>query len=484
MKNVLRLWGFTILCLASAQVFSQGGYKIEVTVSGFSGKEAYLAYYYGDKQYIKDTAAVQNGSFVFAGEEMLDGGIYLIVFPPKNNYFEVILDKDQKFKLVTDTLDYVQNMKVTGSDENDYFYRDIQFLGGKRIRANEINEKLKNAGLPAEEDKKLRDELSAIDGEVKAFRKKFMDEHPELFYVKVLASMQEPVIPESPKDENGKALDSLFAYKYYRAHYFDHIDFTDDRMLRTPIFHNKIEQYMERLIPKHPDSINAALDRLIDRSRGNDDVFQYLVVNQLNKYAGSKIMGMDAVYVHLVEKYYMSGEAWWTDEETLKKMEERALALSPNLVGRPAPNFRVQDAAGNYRDLYGVEAEYTLLYFWDYDCGHCKKITPKLAEAYKRYKDHDVALFAVSINGDVEVWKKKIQEYGLSNAINVQDHYRQSGFDKMYDIRSTPRLFILDENKKIIAKQIAVSQMEEILSRELGLPVPEKTEEDEMSDEE
>lgn len=484
MKNLLRLMVFVTMYVLSGPAFSQNGYKIEVAVSGFSGNEAYLAYYYGDKQYIKDTAAAQNGSFVFSGEEMLDGGIYLIVLPPKNSYFEVIIDKDQKFKLVTDTVDYVKNMKVLGSEENEYFYKDIQFLAGKRVRANEINTSLKVAGISAEETKKLNDELSAIDGEVKTFRKKFMQEHPSLFYVKVLESMEEPVIPEAPKDENGKTLDSLFAYKYYRAHYFDHIDLKDDRMLRTPILHNKVEQYMERLVPKHPDSINIALDYVIDRSRGSEDVFQYLVVNQLNKYAGSKIMGMDGVYVHLVEKYYMAGEAWWADEETVKKMEERALALSPNLVGRPAPNFRVQDSNGNYRDLYGIEAEFTLLYFWDYDCGHCKKITPRLAEAYKRYKDHDVALFAVSINGDVEVWKKKIQEYGLQEGINVQDHYRRSGFDKMYDIRSTPRLFILDENKKIIAKQISVSQMEEILSAELGLPAPAKTYDDESEGDE
>lgn len=472
-----------LLLLVTSQGLAQSGYEINVKVDGFTASEAYLAYYYGDKQYIKDTASVSNGAFVFEGEEALDGGIYLVVLPPSNSYFELMVDKDQHFSVETDTVDYVANMKVKGSRENELFYEDIHFLGAKRVRANELNAKIKEVGKGSAEGKKLQEELSGIDGEVKAFRKAFMEKNPDLFYTKVLTSMQEPEIPETPRDENGNVTDSTFAYRYYRAHYFDYLDLKDDRMLRTPILHNKIEQYIERLVPKHPDSISLAVDQIIDRSRGNDDVFQYLVVHYLNKYATSKIMGFDAIYVHMVEKYYLSGEAWWTDEETLKKMEERALAISPTLVGRKAPDFRVQAMDGTWKQLHAVEAEFTLVYFWDYDCGHCKKITPRLAETFRKFKDEDVALFAVSINGDIDIWKKKVDEYGLTSAINVQDHYRRSGFDQMYDIRSTPRLFILDEDKKIIAKQISVDQMDEILSARLGLPMPEKKGEEDKSEE-
>jgi hypothetical protein len=90
-----------------------------------------------------------------------------------------------------------------------------------------------------------------------------------------------------------------------------------------------------------------------------------------------------------------------------------------------------------------------------------------LTAIYPKYKDKGVALFALSINGDVDIWKEKIKEYKLQGAINVQDHRRQSGFDGMYDIRSTPRIFLLDENKKILYKQFAVEDLEGILDHEL-----------------
>ena len=146
-------------------------------------------------------------------------------------------------------------------------------------------------------------------------------------------------------------------------------------------------------------------------------------------------------------------------------MEERALALTPTLIGRKAPNFRVQDSKEEFIALHDVDAKYTVLYFWDYDCGHCKKITPQLMELYADKLDHDkVALFSVSINGSVDIWKEKIDEYKVVG-IATQDHYRKSGFDQMYDIRSTPRIFLLDEKKNIVAKQISVEQLEDLLQK-------------------
>lgn len=464
---------------------SAQAYNIQITVKGFAGSEAYLAYYMGDKQYVKDTATVSNGSFVFSGEEKLDGGIYLVVMPPKNNYFEIIVDEDQNYTLQTDTLDQVQNMKVKGSVDNEIFYGDLRFLSEKRKSAETLQAELKSLekGSTAYANKEAT--LQDIDKQVKAHRQGIMDKYPNSLYAKLLMALEEPQVPEPPKDANGKLLDSLFAFKYYRAHYFDKVDLADPRLLRTPVMYNKVNTYMERLTYRQPDSINKSIDYIIDQTRSNPDVFQYWVVHFVNKYAQSKQMGMDAVYVHMVEQYYMKGDCWWVDSATVVKMTERALAISPTLVGRTSPNFSARDTQGRLTSLHDVDADYVLLYFWDYNCGHCKKVTPKLTAAFDRYKDYNVKIFAVSINGDVAEWKSKLGNYDLDKegVINVEDHRRLSHFDGMYDITSTPRLFVLDKQKKIIAKQISVQSMEEVLSYELGLEPPVKsTEEDDTED--
>jgi len=459
-----RLFIVSYLCLGFLGLFAQQGYDIQVKVDGFAATEAYLAYYFGEKQYIKDTVKSANGAFRFEGEEALDGGIYLVVLPPENQYFEIIIDKDQHFQVETDTGDFVRNMKIKGSEENRLFYEDMIFLGESRTKAAKLSEELKSLG-EQETGKKaeLKKELAQIDEQVKANRKSFTAKHPEMLYAKVLQSMVDPVVPEELQE------DKAAAFYYYRDHYFKGMDFSDDRLLRTPIMYNRVNSYLENLTVKQPDSIKKSVDVILGKSKANDDVFQFFTVNLLNQYAKSKIMGMDAVYVHIVEQVYMRGEAWWADSAQVASLTERALAISPTVLGRTAPNFRIQDIAGNWKQLHGIPAKYTILYFWSYDCGHCQKITPVLAEAYQAYKDKDVALFAVSINGDVEIWKEKVKEYGLEDAINVQDHVRRSGFDGKYDIRSTPRIFILDENKTIIAKQISVEQVSEVLNHEMGI---------------
>ena len=452
-------------------LMAQEGHKIEVHIEGFDQDKAYLAYYYWDKQYIQDTAKVADGKFVFEGPDRLDQGVYMVVLPPTNTYFEILMGEDQEFIIRTDTVDLAGNIVVEESQENTLFYKNIHLLAQKRREIEALQKELSAPDIEDSKKAELNQKIQDINSEVVEGRNQIMEGEDAPLYGALLRAMREPQIPEAPVDENG-VKDSTFAFRYYKAHYFDQLPLSDYRLAKTPVYHNKINTYLSKLTYQHPDSIIKSIDFMVDQTRGNPDAFQTVVGNLLNKYAGSKIMGMDAVYVHMVETYYLTGEAFWADPEQVKKMEERALAISPTLIGRKAPNLTMQDSLGQYQTLYNVEGEYTLLYFWDYDCGHCQKETPKLAEAHKRWADKGVALYTVSINGSLEEWKKSIRKYGLSD-INVQDHERKTGFDAVYDIRSTPRLFILDKDKIIKAKHISVEQLDEILPVLMDMEVEE-----------
>ncbi len=442
-------------------LMAQEGHKIEVEIKDFGSDKAFLAYYYWDKQYIQDTAVVKEGKFIFSGDSRLDQGIYMVVLPPKNTYFEVMVGEDQTFKITTDTLDLAGHVKVEGSVENQLFYENIQYLAKQRKVAGNIREELGKDEVSPERKQELQEQMNAINKQVQQGREKIMEGGDAPLYAAVLKAMKEPKVPDAPVDENG-VVDSTFQFRYYKAHYFDELPLNDYRLAKTPIYYNKINYFLTKLTMQHPDSIAVSVDHLVDRAKGDPETFRTVVGNLLNQYAGSKIMGMDAVYVHMVEKYYMTGEAYWADPDQIKKMEERALAISPTLIGRKAPNLTMQDTLGQYQTLYNLKGEYTLLYFWDYDCGHCQKETPKLAKLHKEWADKGVALYAVSINGSLDKWKEAIRKYGLGD-VNVQDHQRSSGFDGVYDIRSTPRLFILDKDKVIKAKHITVEQAGEIL---------------------
>jgi thiol-disulfide isomerase/thioredoxin len=179
----------------------------------------------------------------------------------------------------------------------------------------------------------------------------------------------------------------------------------------------------------------------------------------MNRYASSEIMGHDAVVVHMADKVYLAGKAPWASKEYLDDLEKRVSRLRHNLIGMKASELLMGSFAGHHVSLYDVEAEFTIVYFWEPDCGHCKVATPMLKEYYDSNKSSGIEIFAVCTNHDKEKWEKYIVEHGLT-WINGWDPQRMSRFDYFYNVESTPLIYILDHDKKIIAKRLAVEDVE------------------------
>ncbi|MCH8902924.1 MAG: redoxin domain-containing protein [Bacteroidetes bacterium] len=475
LRKILILTISIILLVNTTSLAGKSGYKIKVTIAGVSNQEGYLAYYYGDKQYIKDTVMFdKNGVCVFKGKEPLPGGIYLVVVSPSNNYFEMVVGDEQFFSLETDFSNMVEHMKITGSKENELFYHYVGFVADKKKKSDLLQSQLKNIefskdsikGFSADDSllmKDIRKQIGELDGEVKAYMESVVYDNPGMFYPKVLKSMLDPVTPDAPMDEAGN-IDSTFRYIYYKKHYWDNIDLSDERMIRTPVYHNKLKKYIKEVTLQHYDSLIVESDFLLQASMEAKELFKYTLVYLLNYHAKSKIMGLDGVYVHLVENYYMKGHADWVSEAQMLRITTRAMKLKPILIGKIAPNLELADMNGKFHNLHKTEAKFTILAFWDPDCGHCKKQIPKLKKLGDKLKGEDVKVFAVCTEVEVKKWEKFIKEHDL-NFINVADPYFRSNMRSDYDLTNTPVLFLLDRKKEIIAKRVSVSQLDSIIER-------------------
>lgn len=447
------------------------GYEIDLNIEGCQPGKAILAYYYGNKQYIKDSTRVDDkGRFVFKGDEPLAQGIYIAVMPPDNKYFEVMVDGDQHFKMTSKYDSPIKSMKVVGSEENTRFYDYLRFLNDEKKKSEPLNakiEELKAADslgyteLP--EFKKLRDEMTAIDEEVKVYKNKFIEDNPGSLLSVVFVASKDPEVPEAPVDENGKT-DSTFAWRWFKDHYWDLIDFSDDRILRTPVFHNKLERFMTKTIYQIPDSIIVEASKLVEKTRKSPELFKYTVFWVTSHFETSKQMGMDAVFVHMAQSYYCTGQAFWADSTTISKICDRAKKLSYSLIGNTAPNLIMNDTAGKFNVLHAIPKDYTIAYFWDPTCGHCKKVTPKVKEFYDKFKDElSVEVYGVNTNAEErDDWIKYINENKL-NWINVEDPEQKTAYKYLYDIYSTPVIYLLDKNKKIIAKRLGAEDLENFI---------------------
>jgi len=460
-------------------------YEIKGEIIGLQDTSVMLAYYFGGKQYAADTAFSENGTFIFEGDETLDGGMYMVVLP-NQQYFDLVIS-EQKFSFKTNINSLIESMKFTNSKENTPFYKYLKFISSKQQQVMPLREKQKLTTSDKEKEE-INAEIMKIDSEVKEFKYQFEEEYSDIFFTKIIKATTEPEIPEAP-EELSKEEKQMFQFEYYKEHYWDNMDFTDERMLKTPIFFNKMDTYLNKMTVQHPDSISKSADVIVILSRQNKDIFQYVVSYITSTYERSKIMGMDAIFVHMVENYYMTGEADWVKEKQLKKIEERAEKIAPNLIGRPAPPFIDQlgrpfmkDTSGNIHRLYDIESKYTLLIFFGPDCGHCKKELPKVKKVvdslktprlFSNHKPIDIKVYSVQTEFDKKKWKEFIVNQGIGDWINVGDILKDpdgnpaasSDWRDQYDIYSTPVIYLLDKDKKILAKRISFKQISKIIKR-------------------
>ena len=450
MKRIILL----LLGIPVALFSQKEGFSIKIKIKPLKDSVVYLGNYYGDKQYVKDTAKVDaNGNASFEGKDALPGGIYLVVLPSKK-FMELIIDKEQHFTIESDTSDLVRKMKIKGSDDNVLFYKYLTYIADRQA---EIEPMRKKASKMKDKDSlvALQKQMGEIDKKVREYKITYAKEHPETFLAKVFIASQDPDVPETPLLPNGKK-DSSFPFRYYKAHYLDKVDLTDDRLLRTPVIYNKVKYYLDKLVMQVPDSIMKEADRIIAMTKGNKETFKYCVYYCTYTCETSPYMGMDAIFVHMGEKYYMTGQAYWVDSASLRKVADKVKILKPLLIGQPAPSLYLTDTTENPQKLISfkdIKSPYTIIYFWDPECGHCKKQTPKLKEFYDKYKSKGFEVYAINIESNHDEWIKYIKEHKLNwiNVSNSQHHYYMKEY---YDVYSTPVLYLLDEHKKIIAKRI------------------------------
>ena len=439
------------------------GYEIIVEVENFKEDHAFLANYYGDKPYIKDSIPVTNGKIVFKGDEALDGGIYLAVLPPNNLFIQFFVSEgDQHFKIKADADNLAGSVVIDGSLDNKLFYDYMDFLSGQLDKKTAIEERKKAAG----EDKKkldaITEELKQLDEEVKKFHQNVLEKHPKTLTAAFIANRVEVDIPEF-KGTSEEVHEQQ--WQFVKDHYFDMLDMGDQRLVRAPFLFKKINHYVNKLTVQHPDSIAVSIDKVLKLVKPADETFKYYLVHFLNEYAKSKIVGMDAVYVHIVDNYYAKGLAHWTEEDQLKKIVKNANTLRPILIGKTAPNIEVEKQDKSKISLHDVDNELTILFFWSPDCGHCKKAMPHMVDFYKDYKSKDVEIFGVctEIQEKCEKCWPAIEEKKMGDWINTTDPFLRSRYKVIYDIRTTPQIFILDKDKKIISKRIGAEQVKDVV---------------------
>ena len=454
------------------------GYEIKVSFKPFKNQYIYLGHYFGPKQFpiIDSVMLDENSKAVFKSSKKLGRGIYLLGYPNKNGFYEILMDFNQKFTINIDTSKSLKGIHFDNSDYNNEFNTYQGYMGEKGQAITNAKNQLVVAANKAD-SAKWNSEIKKLDLEVAKYRDSLIRKNPTGILGRLLKGMEEPIIPPASSHPGGK-YDSMFAYKYYKSHYWDGVDFWDDLFARTTFFDGKLDKYFAEIVIPNADTVIKEMDRMLAFASVSQDMTRFLLVKFINRYYNQKYMWEDAVFVHLYEKYLANKEYSWMNASGKKMITDRAYSLMANILGTPAADIDLPDSTGKKIRLYDINSSYTLVCFWDATCGHCKEVLPKIDSFYTaKWKASGLKIYSVSkeTSGTIDDWKKYIREANL-NWVNVfysrnEEKARVTngipGYSQLYDVQSFPTLYLLDKDKRIIAKKLTYEQMDDILDLKL-----------------
>jgi len=434
---------FLLTCFITISLNAQ--YDINIDIANYENDTIVVGYYYGDKQLVHDTLyAHKEGQFKLQGEDTLTSGLYMILTLPDKEYVQFNVNEDEKkFDIAYDASDKgIVNFK--GSQDNEIFQEYMQLLGDLRPKAAQLRDTIASLKEAKGDFSKFEKELDKIDQQVMSSQKNIVDNHPNTISALILRSSEEIEVPDFEDSENVQ----LERFRYYKEHYFDNLELANPSTLNIGVLPNKITYYLEKLTSNHPDSIIKSLDLLLEKMEPAENTFRFYLSTFLSKYGNSKVIGYDAIYVHLVDNYYSKNRAPWVDEENLTKIIDNAHKIRPTLIGTIGSDLKVYKEDGKSTiTLSEIEYEYLVLLFWAPDCGHCSKMMPDFVAFNKLWESKGVKTLAICTIG----------------FINAADEYQQSRFRLKYNVTTTPKVFILNKEREILMKNIGADQLDPVM---------------------
>lgn len=459
----------TIIFLFISVLTYGQGYHIDVNIDSGQNKKIKLTNYYLDNIFVKDSIQLDSkGSGVFKGDTLLPQGLYKL-YLDENNHFDFLVGADQTFSISKANFTS-PDIKIEGAIETEEFAKYVVYLKSMQDKGAELNKKMETA--TAEEKIKLQEEMRKLTPEIQSYWFKIKDEYPNTLLAGFLLANYVPTLDISTLPLEIQTNDSsllLARFDYQKNHFWDYFDYTDERFLYTPLFKPKLETWFTKVLYQNYDSVKPYVYKFIEDVRPNKRIFQFAVSWFLNSSINSNVMGMEALFVDLARSYYLSGEAFWTTEESMKTIRENVMFLEHNLIGKTAPDLTLENIDGEHVNLHKIKSKITILIIYEPNCSHCKEFVPKLHdEVYQEFKNKGLQIFAIYSMDNKEEWNDFLIKHNLFDWINVWDENHISQFKILYDARKTPGVYILDENKKIIAKGMDPKQIGNLLKNLLN----------------
>jgi peroxiredoxin len=432
--------------------------SIEGQIILLPGRTIYLSTVFGEKvRTVDSTVSDREGAFTFLMKPAARPGLYRLTWG-KDKSVDLLWNLED-VGFITKSDFPADSLRFLASDENRiyYFYRKLDRLNQQKLDLlipviDYYPVKDGFYGNVANEFESAQKQLSRAQDSLATI-------YPSSLAVRIIKNQATPFLPASLTKEE--------RINYLRLHFFDNVNFQDTLLLNTNAWANKAIAYLSlygnsKLDQKQLEAeFIKAVTIMFGAASVNAEVYKFILdytVGGFDKYH------FDGVITYIADNFQ---DPFSCEDQARKTALQKKLDNFKKLsIGKMAPDIEIPDPKGKIVKLSGIQSEYTLVIFYSSGCGHCAQMMPQVKEYYDKQKPKRVEVLAVSIDTSKTEWTQFIKE-GKLNWINVSE---LKGFNSKaaddYNIFATPTMFLLDREKKIIAKPISWRELDQALREE------------------
>ena len=227
-----------------------------------------------------------------------------------------------------------------------------------------------------------------------------------------------------------------------------------------PQLGEKLDQYFMALAGE-PVQVQAQECDFLIESCQDSLVKQYTALKIYDHYLKSKILGDDAVAVHVARKWFLSGAVKMKSAEDAFHAQLFVQFNESSLIGMQAPQVSLRTPEGSALTLPSAEA-YSVLYFYDTGCATCKLETPRLQQLAASGK-YPFTVYAIYVGGSAEEWAAWRKEH--EGFTHLWDPEMESDWQMLYGVLQTPKMFLVNPQGIIVGRGLDTPALEILLGR-------------------
>ncbi|RGN34151.1 DUF5106 domain-containing protein [Bacteroides oleiciplenus] len=269
-----------------------------------------------------------------------------------------------------------------------------------------------------------------------------------------------PVIPAMLNTPESRA-------DYLVRHYWENVDFTDTTYLdHREVMEQAWVDYIDimKIVPEET-AISAIKQMYQDAGKKKKVFFFFTDLAEKYLYDPNSPMRNEELYIPVLDA--MLESTVLDDTEKILPKGRRDLA-EQNRLGRQAEDFTYTLVSGKSGTLYGVKANYTLLFINNPGCHACEEGIKELKQApaiNKEFEAGNLKILSVYPDEDKEEWERHLSDFP-KEWINGYDKKLMIKEKNLYDLKAIPTLYLLDKNKKVLLKDATVMQIEQYLQQQ------------------